>query len=142
MQTSEIFWFNVARHFGLQGGEVFTQLKCTDFECHVDEEGREYIVLKMYILIKNSKGGMNSCKFRTCGMISDKIQVQAMQWLVNQLNPLQDRPFQCVLTGIRPWALDLGLQNVFMGQNSPASMMELLSIRAKLSKRYVNHYVG
>ena len=40
-------WFNITRHFALRGGEVFARIKRTDFDFRVDEERKEYVVLKL-----------------------------------------------------------------------------------------------
>lgn len=63
-------WFNIARHFGLRGGEIFSRLKRTDLEFNVDEDGPEYIRLKADFVTKNTKGGIQSREFKTCGIIS------------------------------------------------------------------------
>lgn len=133
-------WYNIARHFGLRGGEVFALLKVTDLQfCH-DENNDEFISLKSDFLTKNSPGGINAREFNTCGRIQDAVQVQAMRRLLGLLNEKQDRLFQRALLGMRkadgPW-----FANAPLGHNQLSQMMALLSVRAKLSTRYTNHCV-
>ena len=72
--------YNMARHFGLRGGEVFAKLKKkTDIEIRTSEDGNEFFVLNTDFLTKNSKGGIQSNEFQTCGMIRDNVQVRAMK---------------------------------------------------------------
>lgn len=133
-------WFNIARHFALRGGEVFARIKRTDFDFRVDEEKKEYVVLKTDFLTKNSPGGISSREFKSCGMLKDEVQVQALRRLLARLHPNQERMFQRVLPGVRsvngPWFM-----NAPLGHNALSDMMPLLSVRARLSNRYTNHCV-
>ena len=133
-------WFIIARHFGLRGSEVFVQLRNNDVEFKRSESGEEFAVLRTDFLTKNSKGGINSKEFQTCGMIKDTTQVEAMTRLMSMLHKSQDRLFQRVLTGVwpttGPWFC-----NAPLGHNPLSQMMPLLSVRANLSTRYTDHCV-
>ena len=78
-------WFIIARHFGLRGSEVFVQLRNNDVEFKRSESGEEFAALRTDFLTKNSKGGINSKEFQTCGMIKDTTQVEAMKQLISIL---------------------------------------------------------
>ena len=134
-QQLQVFcWYNLARHLGLRGTEVFVKINKTD------EHGPEYATLSADFNTKNTLGGLGGREFQTCGRIQDPTQVSALRRLLARLHPLQDRLFQRILYGVRPvdgpW-----FANVFLGHNSLADMMPKLSCRAKLSQRYTNHCV-
>ena len=104
---------------------MFARIKRTDFDFRVDEEKKEYVVLKIDFLTKNSPGGISSRDFKSCGMLKNEVQVQALHRLLARLHPNQERMFQ----------------RVFPRHNALSDMMPLLSVRVRLSNRYTNHCV-
>ena len=47
-------WFNIARHYGLRGGEVFSKLTRQDLLFKEDDQDKEYVVLRSDFLTKNT----------------------------------------------------------------------------------------
>ena len=133
-------WYNMARHFGLRGGEIFARVKKSDLDFRTTEDGTPYIVLNADFLTKNTKGGVNAREFQTCGRIHDEMQVKAMQRFLARLHPSEERLFQRVLAGVRP-SSGPWFANMPMGHNPLGNMMPLLSVRANLAVRYTNHCV-
>ena len=133
-------WFNIARHYGLRGGEVFAKLRRQDLVFKRDGDGKEFVLLDNDFVTKNTPGGLNAREFHYCGRIQDDSQVKALHRLVDRLHPKLDRLFQRVLPGCRrkegPWFAQAAL-----GHNTLSDMMPLLSTRANLSMRYTNHCV-
>ena len=134
-QQLQVFcWYNLARHLGLHGTEVFVKINKTDVVFKTDEHGQEYATLSADFNTKNTPGGLGGREFQTCGRIQDPTQVSALRRLLARLHPLQDRLFQRILLGVRPvegpW-----FANVPLGHNSLADMMPKLSCWAKLSQR-------
>ena len=73
---------------------MFARIKRTDFDFRVriDEEKKEYVVLKSDLLTKNSPGVISYCEFKSrggSGMLKDKVQVQALRRLLARLHPNQ-----------------------------------------------------
>ena len=133
-------WFNIARHYGLRGGEVFAKLTRQDLLFKQDDQDKEYVVLRSDFLTKNTPGGLKAREFHSCGRIQEERQVKALHRLLERLHPNSDRLFQRVLVGCRPEGGPWFAQ-VPMGHNTLSDMMPLLSTRANLSKRYTNHCV-
>ena len=133
-------WYNIARHLGLRGSEIFVRIRKDDIEIKTNEDGSEYVTFKGDFLTKNSPGGINGREFASCGRIENATQVKAMRRLLSFLNPNQPRLFQRILYGCRPndgpW-----FANAPLGHNSISEMMPQLSVWADLSKRYTNHCV-
>lgn len=133
-------WYNLARHLGLRGTEVFVKINKADIVFKTDENGQEYATLSVDFNTKNTPGGLGGREFQTCGRIQDPTQVSALRRLLGMLHPLQNRLFQRILYGARPvggpW-----FANAPLGHNSLADMMPKLSCWAKLSQRYTNHCV-
>ena len=133
-------WYNLARHLGLRGTEVFVKMNKADIVFKTDENGLEYATLSGDFKTKNTPGGIGGREFQTCGRIQDPTRVSALRRLVGKLHPLQNRLFQRILYGVRP-AEGPWFANVPLGHNSLADMMPKLSCWAKLSQRYTNHCV-
>jgi len=65
-------WYNMTRHLGLRGSELFVHLNKDDVQFKTKEDGSEYMTLKGDFLTKNTPGGLR-------GRIENETQVKAMR---------------------------------------------------------------
>ena len=79
-QQLQVFcWYNLARHLGLCGTEVFVKINKTDVVFKTDERGQEYATLSADFNTKNTPGGLGGREFQTCGRIQDPTRVSALR---------------------------------------------------------------
>ena len=133
-------WYAMTMHFGLRGHEVQVRLKKSDLEFKQDDSG-ECVVLSTDFASKNCPGGIAGREFATVGRVNDPRQVAAMRLLLEKVHPDVDRIFQRARTGPVKETDKTWFTRQALGHNLLGSMMERISERAGLSKKYTNHCV-
>ena len=133
-------WYAMTMHFGLRGHEVQVRLKKSDLEFKQDDSG-EFVVLSTDFASKNCPGGIAGREFATVGRVNDPRQVAAMRLLLEKVHPDVDRIFQRARTGPVKETDKTWFTRQALGHNLLGSMIERISERAGLSKKYTNHCV-
>ena len=116
------------------------QLKKSDLEFREDDIG-EFVVLSTDFASKNSPGGAAGREFATVGRVNDVQQVAAIRLLLQKLHPEVDRVFQRARAGEMKAGDKTWFNRQALGHNLLGGMMQRISERAGLSRKYTNHWV-
>ena len=133
-------WFHITSKFCLRGREIQSKLTKNDIVLKT-VEGKEVFTLATD-LSKNHQGGLAGSLHVSAGLIQEPVQIAAINFYLDKLNPDIDRFFQRAKVGVgclmsrddAHWYMKSPLSHNLLG-----SMMKLISESAKLSKPYTNH---
>ena len=135
-------WYTMTMHFGLQGYEVLVQLNKSDLKFKEDDSG-EFVELSTDFASKNCPGGTAGREFATVGRVNDVQQVAAIRLFLQSFIRPSTAYFS--VSSARAGEVKAGDKTWFnrqaLGHNLLGGMMQRISERAGLSRKYTNHCV-
>ena len=137
---TETVWFLLCFHFGRRGREGWTEMRKDFFTISRKDDGSEIVECSKTEAIKNIPGGHRQCDqdYRENQMCGESVQI--LKFFLSKLNPKCDRLFQYPLNSFLV-SSNVWYANKPIGKNTLGQIMQRISEKSSLSKRYTCHSV-